>query len=107
MPGIDRRAVQVNARPGARSILTAEVADRLVALLRAGNYDAVAARASGVAPRTLREWLQRGRSDRERDEPYCELAARIDRARAEGEAVHVARIAKAAEQDWRARLRRG
>jgi hypothetical protein len=102
MPGVNRCAVHINARPGVRSILTPEVADRLVALLRAGNYDAVAARACGVAPRTFREWQQRGRSDRAADEPYRRLLARVEQARAEGEAVHVARIAKAAEQDWRA-----
>jgi hypothetical protein len=100
-PGSDRCAVHERGR-SPLALLTPEVAERLVALIRAGNFEKVAARAAGVAPRTLKLWLQRGRSDREADAPYRELLERVERARAEGEAVHVARIAQAAQEDWRA-----
>jgi hypothetical protein len=102
MPGVTLCAVHVHHRPNPRALLTDAIAARLIALLRAGNYDSTAARACGVGARTVRGWLERGRSDREQDAPYRELLARVEQARAEGEAVHVARIAKAAEEDWRA-----
>jgi hypothetical protein len=99
VPGGDRCAIHERGEPGWRSMLTPEVAERIVRLLRAGNYDEVAARGAGIAPRTLQEWLQRGRAG---EEPYAELWDAVERARAEGEALHVARIAKAAEDDWHA-----
>jgi transposase len=65
-------------------------------MLRAGNYINVACMAVGVSKATLYNWLGR-------DEPeYRAFAERIDKARAEGEARHVALIAKAAADDWRA-----
>jgi hypothetical protein len=103
MQGADRCAVHLHPEQrGWASLLTPEVADRLVALLKAGNYDAVAARAAGVSERTLTHWLNRGKSSLPQDEPYRELRDRIVRARAEGEAVHVARVAQAAQEDWHA-----
>jgi hypothetical protein len=83
-------------------MLDEETTERICALLRAGNYDGVAARAAGVAPSTFYEWLQRGRTDRAGDEPYRDFRERVVKARAEGEAVHVARIAQAAQEDWHA-----
>jgi hypothetical protein len=88
---------------GRPTLLTDELADRLSNLLAAGNYDETAARAAGISARTLRDWLHRGLSSRDRDEPYRRLRGRLDEARANGEAAHVARIAKAAaDGDWKA-----
>jgi hypothetical protein len=101
-PGSDRCGIHERGEQGWRAMLTPEVADRITALLRAGNYDEVAARGAGIAPRTFREWMQRGAEGAEGDEPYAELRERVEKARAEGEALHVARIAKAAEDDWHA-----
>ena len=101
--GTTKCALHTRVEPGARALLTDEVADRIVTLLRAGCYDRVAAEAAGIAPRTFREWLQRGRSLLERDAPYRRLLERVQKARAEGEATHVARITAAAQQgDWHA-----
>lgn len=102
MEGSDRCSFHLSTAPGNRSKLTPDMPDKLAALLRAGNYMGVAARASGIAHRTLQEWLQRGLSHRPEDELYRELREKVDKARAEGEALHVARIAKAAEEDWHA-----
>ena len=80
-----------------------ELVERIARLLETGNYDEVAARAAGVSPRTLRDWLHRGLSTQARDEPYRRLRARLEEARATGESAHVARIAKAAaDGDWKA-----
>lgn len=101
--GSDLCGFHLKRRGGRPTLLTEELADELVRLLSAGNYDETAAKAAGVAPRTFREWLQRGLSLRDADEPYRQLRRRVDEARAKGEATHVARIAKAAQDgDWKA-----
>lgn len=101
--GLDVCQLHAERKPGTGLLLTDATADRIAGLLRAGNYDAVAARAVGVSPRTLRDWLQRGRtSTLPTDDAYRDLAERVDRARAEGEALHVTRIVRAAEDDWHA-----
>jgi phage terminase small subunit len=74
-------------------------ADRIVALMLAGNTIVTAARAAGVGERTLREWLARGASG---EQPYASLSERLDEARAQAEARHVTQIAQAAGEDWRA-----
>jgi hypothetical protein len=84
------------------SLLTDEVAEQLVSMLRAGAYVHVAARAAGISRQTFADWLQRGQGDAALDEPYRELRERVEQARAEGEARNVARIAAAAVEDWRA-----
>jgi hypothetical protein len=84
---------------GPKSTLTPEVADRIVALLSAGNYVQVAIRACGVARRTYTDWLAKGR---EGDPEFEAFAERVDRARAEGEARNVAQIARAAGDSWQA-----
>lgn len=84
---------------GAKSTLTADIADRIVALLSAGNYIGVAIRACGVPGSTYKDWISKGR---EGDPGYAEFAERVDRARAEGEARNVAQIARAAAENWQA-----
>lgn len=102
-PGNELCGFHLRDRGGRPTLLTDEVAERIANLLAAGNHDEVAARSAGVAPRTLREWLHRGLSSAARDEPYRRLRARLDEARANGEASHVARIARAAaDGDWKA-----
>jgi hypothetical protein len=82
---------------GRPPLLDDATADKLVVMLRAGNYVAVAANAAGISLRTLQVWLQRGRKG---EDPYAALVERVDRARAEGEVRNVATIAKAATERW-------
>jgi hypothetical protein len=89
-------------RVGRASLLEPDVIDRLEAMLKAGNYIEVACRAAGVAPRTFRDWMVRGRSERPGDELYRELVGRIEQALAEGEVRNVAQIASAARENWQA-----
>jgi transposase len=73
--------------------LTPEVADRIVGLVRAGNDVKTACGAAGVPRRSVTRWLAR----------YPWFRERVDRARAEGEASLVTRLALAARDDpWAA-----
>lgn len=84
------------------SKLTVELADQLVALLRAGNYVTTAARAVGISRKLFYDWMDRGESALPVDEPYRDLRERVELARAEGEARNVAAIAAAARENWQA-----
>jgi hypothetical protein len=79
-------------RNGRRSYLSAEITDKLVTLIAAGNPLETAAIASGVPTSTLYEWLTRDDAFRER----------IDRARAAGESRRVTFVSRTAMRDWRA-----
>jgi hypothetical protein len=82
--------------------LTPELADKLISLLKAGNYVAVAVRAAGISRALFYKWLDRGASDAPEDAAYAELRERVERAKAEGEARNVAQIASAARENWQA-----
>jgi hypothetical protein len=83
-------------------VLDDEALDRLATMLRAGNYVTVAARAVGVSPDRLAEWLERGASSHADDRGFVELRERLDRARADAEVRHVALVAAAAAENWQA-----
>jgi hypothetical protein len=90
--------VSAQRGPGRPTKLSDEIADRIVAILQAGNHLQVAAIAGGIGERTLREWLARGHPDGNKpaDAPYRRFRARVEQAQAEAEAVLVTRIQKAA-----------
>jgi len=91
-----------HARGANRALLTPELADRVVTLLRASNNANVAMRAVGVHRRSFDNWVARGASDKPEDELYRSFRERVEAARAEAEARSVAQVAKAAGEDWRA-----
>lgn len=66
------------ARP---SLLTPERHKSIVAAIRAGSYDWVAAQANGVNPATLILWMRRG--EREGKGPYFEFFEDVRIARAQ------------------------
>jgi hypothetical protein len=67
-----------NRRPRGRPRkLSAAAADALVARIAAGDSLATAARAAGVAPRTLRTWRRRAWSTRREDRDYVALERRV------------------------------
>jgi hypothetical protein len=88
------RCVGHLGRTGPAHGLTPALADHLVALLRSGNYVAVACAAVGISKRTFHSWMARGLSSAAKDASFRELRERVDRARAEGEARNVALIAQ-------------
>jgi len=76
--------------------LTDELIDQIVALVRAGNYPAVAARAAGVPPRTFHRWMAMGREGKAR---YAPLLERIEEAEDLAEAALVASLRAHATRD--------
>ncbi len=90
------------ARP---SKLTAEVSEKIVRAIRAGNYPEVAARHAGVHPSTYYRWMERGELEGSapEDDPYRQFRAEVERAIADAEAAEVGLVIKAARDgDWRA-----
>lgn len=80
-------------------LLTAEISNRLVDLVRRGNFLEVACKACGVTPSQLHKWLERGHSG---EQPYRELGLRLSAAQAEAEIVLVESLNEAASRDWKA-----
>ena len=87
------------ARP---SKLTAEVQQRIVDAIAAGNYMETAAHYAGIHKDTLYEWLKRGRAAKKGDETYTAFAQAVEEALARAEIRDVALIARAAEHVWQA-----
>lgn len=73
---------------------------RVVDLIRAGNFLEVAATAAGIHRSTLYRWMRHGR-DQQRGR-YRKFLSQVEKAQAEAESRDVALIAKAASEDWRA-----
>lgn len=71
-----------------------ELADRIVQLIRAGNYAETAAAAAGINKDTFYAWLKEGaRSDASDKRPFSDA---IEKAMAEAEMQNLALIGKAA-----------
>jgi len=86
---------------GRQSKLTQEVQDRIVAALRAGNYQETAARYAGISEDTFYEWLKRGKE--EPGSAYSEFSEAVEKAKADAEVRDVALIDKAAHDgSWQA-----
>lgn len=83
--------------------LTPEVQDKIVAALRAGNYQETAAVYAGVEPRTFYRWMERGESDDADDEIYRQFRQTVEKAKADAEVRDIALIDKAAHDgSWQA-----
>lgn len=84
---------------GRPSKLTPETQDRICQLIRAGNTVEVASEASGIAPTTYYDWMQKGIDGPKRFKDFREA---VEKARAEAEAILVGRVQQAATTSWRA-----
>ena len=72
-------------RPKGSVSLTPEIADQIVALVQAGSFGYVAARAVGVPARTFHDWMARGRGEhptRSSTPKLGDFAKRVDTAEA-------------------------
>ena len=76
------------------------LAQRIVDLVRAGNYLEVAATAAGIHRSTLHRWLRHGKSQQRGR--FRRFLTAMEKAQAEAESRDVALIARAAGEDWRA-----
>lgn len=85
------------ARTGRPTKLTPEVAQAICAAVAAGNFRQVAARAAGVSPRTLGDWLAKGKA--QATGPYADFLRAVLRAEQDAEMAMVKRVVEAASQD--------
>lgn len=102
---MSRRAPRRNT--GRRSGLTPELATQIVDLVARGNYLETSARACGVPPGTLWEWLKKGEDAAkaiaegetlpDRARLFAEFTEAVARARADGEVKAVAVVEKVME----------
>jgi hypothetical protein len=84
----------------ARPKLDPALSQRIVDLIRAGNYLEVAATAVGIHKSTLHRWLSVGR--KQKRGRFHKFLLQVEKAQAESESRDVALVAKAAGTDWRA-----
>lgn len=84
----------------ARPKLDPAVTQKIVDLIRAGNYLDVAATAAGIHRTTLHRWVRLGREQKRGR--YHRFLVSVEKAKAESESRDVALIAKAATDDWKA-----
>lgn len=86
---------------GAPTLLTPEVQEKIVQLVRAGNYFATACGVAGVAYSTVMEWIQRGEDLHARGNTpeHKAFAEAVRKAQAEQEALLVNAVRMAAEVD--------
>lgn len=85
---------------GRKPKLTPEISQRIIELVRIGNYLDTAAASCGIHRSTLHRWLVKG--DEQSHGMYREFFLAIDRAQGEAELRDCVLIAKAAQTDWRA-----
>ena len=80
--------------------LTPEVEEKIVSLVRAGNYPEVAAQAAGIDPRTYYRWMEKGENG---TAPYGQFRHAVKEAQAAAESHAVTIIRKAAmDGSWQA-----
>jgi hypothetical protein len=93
---------------GRPSTLTVETTDRIVALVRGGNYVGTALGILGIPRSTYYGWWRRGDPDGDdpRDAVYRAFREDVERAQAVAEVALVAAMAREArERDWRVALK--
>ncbi len=78
---------------------TPQLQQKLVNLIKAGNYAEVAARACGIHKDTFYKWLLRGGQG---EEPFKSLSDAVEIAAAEAEALDVFNMAKHSNKHWQA-----
>jgi hypothetical protein len=106
MPGTEPPVCRAHLgpRPGQAPKIDDATTMRLVQLIGAGNYLTTALASVSLPTATFYAWLDKGNPDgaNPAHAVYRDFAARIAKARHDGEAHRVTRIATAATKDWRA-----
>lgn len=85
-----------------RPKLTPELKEKLLDLLRQGNYYEPTCTALGIDPQSLRAWLLKGSV--ETSGIYYELFRDVRQAEGEAEVLLVKKLQLAGDRDWRANL---
>jgi len=84
---------------GRKDKLTPETSEKIVRLIRAGNYGSVACKAAGIIWETYSIWMARGKA--EGKGKFYEFAELIDKAKSESEAILVAKIQQ--DDSWQSK----
>lgn len=83
--------------------LTDEIREQIATFIEVGVPAEVAARASGISPRTYYAWKSRADRGGKNDAPYRRFVERIEQAQATAEANLVASIQRSADRgSWQA-----
>jgi len=98
------RPAPINIVPGRKSLLETGKKQVLLTAISKGNRLPVAARLAGLSPRTVEEWLHRGRGQHARAMTHLHEAfvKEFEQAQAQAEALALENVQKAAFRDWRA-----
>ena len=81
--------------------LTDEMHDKIIGLIRAGNYVETASIAAGISKQTLYVWMKKG--NKENSGKHKKFVDAVHKAIGESEAIDVNNIAKAAQKgQWQA-----
>jgi hypothetical protein len=94
--------------------ITKEIQDKIIMLIKAGNYMETAASYVGLAQSTIRDWMRRGSREEERlnkdqdarpiksETPFMEFSVAIRKAQADAEIRDVNTIGRASLLSWQA-----
>jgi hypothetical protein len=95
-------AVPAKSHAGRKTLLTPEVQKRIVAAVRAGGYDWVAAEAAGIGRATFYRWVQQGEEDEtaSRDTRFREFRDEVRRAHAESRLGAEVEIKRENPESW-------
>lgn len=80
--------------------LTPEVQEKIVSVIRRGNYIETAAAYAGIAKQTLYNWLRAG--ERDGEGPCYEFMIEVQKAMAESEIRDLAQVELASRDNWQA-----
>jgi transposase len=99
---MDEKFNRVKKKPNGRPPeLTDELHDKIINLIRAGNYIETAAIAAGISKQSLYTWMKNG--NKQKAGKYRKFLDAINKAVGEAEAIDVNNIAKAAAKgNWTA-----
>ncbi|MFC3833492.1 hypothetical protein [Deinococcus rufus] len=91
------------ARTGRKTKLTAQLQERFVRAIRAGNWVETCCDYCGINPDSYYEWMKRGTQGGEHNAIYRDFKRAVDEARASAEIESVARIRVSGQNgNWRA-----
>jgi transposase len=97
-----RSKLAPKAATGRRSKLTAEVQEKIVRVIRAGNYAYIAAEYAGIGQSTFYRWLEQGEA--QTTGPYRDFREAVKAAEREAEIRAVATVQQHMGKSWQAAM---
>ena len=82
-----------------KTSLTPEIQEKIVGLIKLGNYVDTTCKIVGIHKDTLYEWLKRGRTG---EEPFATFMVAFEEAIGQAEAMLIAGIRAAGKEHWQA-----